>query len=265
MRLFYLWTTQLFLALSLVGFVPYSVNTAVVTAQSKKKNPAQASKYAKRGSSKAKKKDYRGALSDYKKAYQLNPTASYKKRVQQLTSLAKRNGGSSSSKKPTKKQVSQAASYAKRGNSKARKKDYAGALKDFQRALNLNPSSSNIKKVQQLTSILNKSGGNVASRSTTKAVIPKVSDIPAISPVKYANDIYNIAEGFELSSRNLARATNFLGEKQKKKVERITLKRTPTTSDLEQSARSEPNDFRKQVDLSRNYEENGRFEDAKEI
>ena len=105
MRLFYLWTTRLFLALSLVGFVPYSVNTAVVTAQSKKKNPAQASKYAKRGSSKAKKKDYRGALSDYKKAYQLNPTASYKKRVQQLTSLAKRSGGSSSSKKPTKKQV----------------------------------------------------------------------------------------------------------------------------------------------------------------
>ena len=48
-------------------------------------------------------------------------------------------------------------------------------------------------------------------------------------------------------------------------MERITLKRTPTTSDLEQSARSEPNDFRKQVDLSRNYEENGRFEDAKEI
>ena len=94
----------------------------------------------------------------------------------------------------------------------------------------MNPSSSNKKKVQQLTSILNKSGGNVASRSTTKAVIPKVSDIPAISPVKYANYIYNIAEGFELSSRNLARATNFLGEKQKKKVERITLKRTPTTS-----------------------------------
>ena len=122
MRLFYLWTTRLLLALSVIGFVPNSINTSLVVAQSKKKNPAQASKYAKRGSSKAKKKDYRGALSDYKKAYQLNPTANYKKRVQQLTSLAKKSGSSSSNKKPTKKQASQAASYAKRGNSKARKK-----------------------------------------------------------------------------------------------------------------------------------------------
>ena len=265
MRLFYLWTTRLLLALSVIGFVPNSINTSLVVAQSKKKNPAQASKYAKRGSSKAKKKDYRGALSDYKKAYQLNPTANYKKRVQQLTSLSKKSGSSSSNKKPTKKQASQAASYAKRGNSKARKKDYAGALKDFQRAYKLNPSSSNKKKVQQLTSILKRSGGNVVSKSPTKAVIPKVSDIPVISPVKYANDIYNIAEAFELSSRNLAKATNFLGEKEKKKIERISLKRTPTTSDLEQAARSEPNDFRKQIDLSRNYESNGRFEEAKEI
>jgi len=109
MRLFYLWTTRLLLALSVIGFVPNSINTSLVVAQSKKKNPAQASKYAKRGSSKAKKKDYRGALSDYKKAYQLNPTANYKKRVQQLTSLAKKSGSSSSNKKPTKKQASQAA------------------------------------------------------------------------------------------------------------------------------------------------------------
>ena len=117
----------------MVGITPFSSNATIVLAQSKKKNPAQASKYAKRGSAKAKKKDYRGALSDYKKAYQLNPTSNYKKRVQQLTSLAKKSGGSSS-KKPSKKQVQQATSYAKRGNAKAKKKDYAGALKDYQRA-----------------------------------------------------------------------------------------------------------------------------------
>ena len=74
----------------MVGITPFSSNATIVLAQSKKKNPAQASKYAKRGSAKAKKKDYRGALSDYKKAYQLNPTSNYKKRVQQLTSLAKK-------------------------------------------------------------------------------------------------------------------------------------------------------------------------------
>ena len=92
-----------------------------------------------------------------------------------------------------------------------------------------------------------------------------MSDIPTISPVKYANDIYNIAEAFELSSRNLARATNYLDDKASKKVERVKMRITPTTSDLEKAARTEPNDFRKQVDLARHYESSSRFEDAKEI
>ena len=86
MRLIYLWTTRFILAVSMVGILPISNSSAFIQAQSKKKNPAQASKYAKRGSAKAKKKDYRGALSDYKKAYQLNPSSNYKKKVQQLTS-----------------------------------------------------------------------------------------------------------------------------------------------------------------------------------
>ena len=77
------------------------------------------------------------------------------------------------------------------------------------------------------------------------------ADIAAISPVKYANDIYNIAEAFEMSTRNLARATNILENKQNKKIETIKLQRTPTTNELERAARSEPNDFRKQVDLAR--------------
>ena len=52
----------------MVGFIPFSSNPTLVQAQSKKKNPAQASKYEKRGNAKAKKKDYRGALDDYKRA-----------------------------------------------------------------------------------------------------------------------------------------------------------------------------------------------------
>jgi len=71
--------------------------------KSKKEKASQASKYAKRGSSKSKKKDYKGALSDYKKAYQLNPTSNYKKRVQQLTSLAKKKTSRKKSAKKSKK------------------------------------------------------------------------------------------------------------------------------------------------------------------
>ncbi len=265
-RLFYIWTTRFCLALLFLGIAPEITSNTILVAQSKKKNPAQASKYAKRGSAKAKKKDFRGALSDYKKAYQLNPSSNYKKKVQQLTALAKKqSGGKSSKKKVSSKQVAQASKYAKRGSAKAKKKDYAGALKDFQKALRLNPTSSNQKRVKQLSSILKKSGKSSASRKPTKARMPKVADIPTISPVKYANDIYNIAEAFEMSTRNLARATNILENKQNKKIETIKLQRTPTTNELERAARSEPNDFRKQVDLARNYEAVGRFDDSKEI
>jgi len=265
MRSIYIWTTRFILAVSLAGILPAPNNSTVLVAQSKKAKASQASKYAKRGSSKAKKKDYKGALSDYKKAYQLNPSSNYKKRVQQLTSLAKNQGGKSATRKPSKKQAAQATAYAKRGASKAKKKDYAGALKDYQRALKLNPSASNKKRIQQLQTLLKRGKTQVASSTPTKAKVPKMSDIPAISPVKYANDIYNIAEAFELSSRNLARATNYIDDKQKRKVEKIETRRTPTTADLERAARKEPNDIRLQVDLARNYETAQRFEDAKEI
>ena len=60
---------RLCIALFISGVLPVDTAQSLTYAQAKKKNPAQASKYAKRGSAKAKKKDYRGALSDYKKAY----------------------------------------------------------------------------------------------------------------------------------------------------------------------------------------------------
>lgn len=264
-RFNFIWTLRLCVALFITSALPIEPSQAFVFAQSKKKNPAQATKYAKRGSAKAKKKDYRGALADYKRAYQLNPNANYKKRVQQLTSLAKKQSGSKSGgSKVSKKRAAQAAQYAKRANAKAKKKDYAGALKDYQRAAKLNPTAANQKRVKQLANIVKKSG-SAPKRRTAKATMPKVSNIPTISPVKYANDIYNIAEGFEMSTRNLARATSILEEKQSKKVEFVNLQKTPTTSELENAARLEPNDFRKQVDLARNYEANGRFNDSKEI
>ena len=264
-RFNFIWTLRLCIALFITSALPIEPSQAFVFAQSKKKNPAQATKYAKRGSAKAKKKDYRGALADYKRAYQLNPNANYKKRVQQLTSLAKKQSGSKSGgSKVSKKRAAQAAQYAKRANAKAKKKDYAGALKDYQRAAKLNPTAANQKRVKQLANIVKKSG-SAPKRRTAKATMPKVSNIPTISPVKYANDIYNIAEGFEMSTRNLARATSILEEKQSKKVEFVNLQKTPTTPELENAARLEPNDFRKQVDLARNYEANGRFNDSKEI
>ena len=45
----------------------------------------------------------------------------------------------------------------------------------------------------------------------------------------------------------------------------MALQKTPTTSELESAARSRPNDIRKQVDLARNYEANGRFDESEKF
>ena len=64
----FLWAFRLCIALFISAVLPVDTAQSLTYAQVKKKNPAQASKYAKRGSAKAKKKDYRGALSDFKNA-----------------------------------------------------------------------------------------------------------------------------------------------------------------------------------------------------
>ena len=51
----------------MVGFIPFSSNPTLVQAQSKKKNPAQASKYAKRGNARPRKKTTEGLLLIIKK------------------------------------------------------------------------------------------------------------------------------------------------------------------------------------------------------
>ena len=60
---------------------------------------------------------------------------------------------SSKKKKPTAKQKKQASSYYKRGLSKAKKKDYAGALEDLKKSYKLVPSKKimvcNVVSVRQ--------------------------------------------------------------------------------------------------------------------
>ena len=58
-RWFYICTTRLCLALIFSGVAPIFTSQAILIAQSKKKNPAQASKFAKRGNVRAKNKDFK--------------------------------------------------------------------------------------------------------------------------------------------------------------------------------------------------------------
>lgn len=258
------WTTRLLIICMLTGAVPVDEGGIIYAQTTKKKTTSkksQATAYAKRGSTKAKKKDYAGALKDYQKAYRLNPSSTNKKRVQQLQALVKKQGGSSTKKN---KQAAQATAYVKRGNAKAKKKDYAGALKDFQRSYKLNPSSSNKKRIQRVQAILKKQT-QVEAGKVTKARVPSTTDIPTFNTVDFVNDIYDITEAFEISSRQLSRATSYLEPVAGRKLTFIESRPAPSMKELEMSARQEPNDLRRQVDLARGYEAKGHFEDAKDV
>ena len=62
----------------------------------------------------------------------------------------------SQSQKPTKKDKKKATSYYKRGIKKAKKKDYKGALKDFEKSYKLYPNKKVKSKIDKINSILKK-------------------------------------------------------------------------------------------------------------
>lgn len=262
------WPIRLFMVCMFAGVLPLEKVVNIHAQSTKNKTlskKAQASAYAKRGSSKAKKKDYSGALKDYQKAYRLNPSSSHKKRVQQLRALVKKRAGKPTNKN---KKAAQAIAYVKRGNDKAKKKDFAGALMDFKRSYKLNPSNANKKRIQKVQAILKNSRSSrdpLADGKVRKVRVPSVDKIPILNTLDFITDIYNITEAFEISSRQLSRATSYLQPAAGKKITFIERSSTPTLEELELSAREEPNDIRRQVDLARSYEAEGSFDGAKDI
>ncbi|MFQ6612746.1 MAG: tetratricopeptide repeat protein [Fidelibacterota bacterium] len=190
-----------------------------------------------------------------------------------LAAQTKKKRTSTKKKAPKKssknKRIAQANALVKRGISKAKKKDYNGALKDLIRAYKLNPSKTTKKRILQLQAYIKKTSKakktTLAKKKPTRAKVPALDKIPGINTVDYANQLYSITEAFEISSRELARATSFLEPAAVKKVTRIESRRARTLEDLEQAARVEPNDFRLQVELARQYEAENQPETAKDI
>jgi len=176
-------------------------------------------------------------------------------------------------KKTSSKALARANAYVKRGNQKARKKDYAGALKDFQRAYKLNPSKSTLAKIKKLQAILKKKKARpTKKRAKRPAAPPKkaekkpaVSAVPKVSAVKLASELYDYTAELNTSRRRLAQATKFLEPLNKQPLVKIESKPIFTTADYEQAADKEPGNIRLQRQLGLHYEALHEWEKAKDV
>lgn len=205
-----------------------------------------------------------GAALNAQSGKKVKKVSSGKKRPVNKKTTKKRSG-KKSSKSTVKSKSSKAAAYTKRGITKAKKKDFKGALKDFLRAYKLSPSKSNKKRIRQLQTILKKSGSKKSLAAAGKPGINTIKTPPILNTVDFVSEIYGITQAFEISSRNLLRATSYLEPPPGKKVTTLERRSKPSVQDLESMVRREPNDTRLQIDLARQYENQGQFEDAKYI
>jgi tetratricopeptide (TPR) repeat protein len=192
-----------------------------------------------------------------------------KKRPAKKSAKKRSSGKARKKRSASNKRIAQANALVKRGMARAKKKDYNGALKDLIRAYKLHPSKSTKQRILKLQAYLKKKSRTrkapLAANKPTQAKVPEMDKIPGINTVDYANQLYSITEAFEISSRELARATSYLEPAAGKKVSRIEIHRARTLEDLERAARAEPNDYRIQVELARQYEADNKAEEAKDI
>ncbi len=213
-------------------------------------------------------------------AFDAPQQASKKKRPATKKSSAKQQakkkrptGKKSVRKKTSSKALARANAYVKRGNQKARKKDYAGALKDFLRAYKLNPSKSTQAKIKKLQAILKQRKARPTKRKTKRPTAPPkavekkptVSAIPKVSAVKLASALYDYTAELNTSRRRLAQATKFLEPLNKQPLVKIESKPIFTTADYEQAADKEPGNIRLQRQLGLHYEALQEWEKAKNL
>jgi len=250
---------RILVAVVLVTTLPMTSSKARASSETVLLQGSQADAYVKRAEKKLKAKNYAGALKDFQRADKLKPSKRTKSYIKKLTDLMK-------------KRASQANSYLKRGQKKAQAKDYAGALKDFQRADRLNPSQKTKSTIKKLTAFIKKR--STASKKTTvateKRAKPKTSTVVDVTttPVK-PKSIYEVSDnifkmtheldGLILQMRKAQLTLKPVERRPAKDVNRDQLQRAESKVFLE------PENLYAQRELALEYEHNGMYSKAKSI
>tara|TARA_Y100000817_G_scaffold76622_1_gene58961 strand:- start:859 stop:2499 length:1641 start_codon:yes stop_codon:yes gene_type:complete len=174
---------------------------------------------------------------------------------------------SSKSKKPTTKQKKQASSLYKRALSKAKKRNYKGALQDLKKAYKLVPSKKTKTQISKITALSKKQKRKIPTKNVESIESPPiVKKGPKINTVAFADELFNLTGELKSSNRELARATRYLNDdKQKKQNVSLQPKSFLTTEDFEREARLNPENLYIQRQLGLHYESIGDWSAAKDI
>ncbi|MFQ6616502.1 MAG: tetratricopeptide repeat protein, partial [Fidelibacterota bacterium] len=172
------------------------------------------------------------------------------------------------------KRMALAKQYVNRGNKKLKARDYAGALKDFQRAQKLYPNKKTKSYVSKLTAMLKKRSqsqrrsrgaatGKEAGRSPRRGVSRPLP--PAAEPV----DMAKISRSFSQMSARLDGLRREMERAQKalRPFEKLSAS-TPGRDRLVEAERKvteKPEDWRAQRSLALEYENKGMVAKAKDI
>ena len=172
-------------------------------------------------------------------------------------------------KKSSSKKKKQASKYYKRGMSKAKKKDFEGALKDLKKSYKLNPSKKTKSQISKLNKRLKNKG---IPKSSSEQKINQSSEglagkkYPRINTAAYADELFTLTGELKSSNRDLAKATRYLyDDKPKKRAVGLDSKPFFTTADFEKEAKLNPENLYMQRQLGIHYENNGNWNKAKDI
>tara|TARA_S200000501_G_scaffold160645_1_gene151506 strand:+ start:31304 stop:32944 length:1641 start_codon:yes stop_codon:yes gene_type:complete len=175
---------------------------------------------------------------------------------------------SSKSKKTTTKQRKQASSLYKRGMSKAKKKNYSGALQDLKKAYKLVPSKKTKSQISKITALSKKQKKRkIISKNVESIENPSmIKKGPKINTAAFADELFNLTGELKSSNRELARATRYLNDnKPKKQNVSLQPKSFLSTQDFEREARLNPENLYIQRQLGLHYEGIGDWSAAKDI
>lgn len=163
------------------------------------------------------------------------------------------------------KQAAQAKAYFDRGKKKLQAKDYAGALKDFQRSDKLRPSKTSKSYIAKLQAYLKKQSAAAERKGKPSSDTGgKPTPVPSQTKSVYqvSDNIYAMTHELDGLIHRMRRAEEALKPVESRSAERVD---TDRLKKVEKRASEEPESRHAQRELALEYEHSGAYPKARDI
>lgn len=174
--------------------------------------------------------------------------------------------GQTAQKKTPKKRARKPSQKTRPTQQKTRQRPAKKTSRAPQKSIPKKPPAARKRPARKVVKPRPKTPGAAPRAKARQPRPPKPTpEVPGINAIKLAGEIYDITEAFQISSRELARATAYLQPAEPKRMVRLASRPTWTTVELEAAANREPNDLRLQRKLGLHYEALEEWDPAKDV